>query len=92
MHDGVPYLPSILALLVYDTKLVHYLSMCCNVLKRVQKIQQVYDPKTEMVRDAHFLPLNINDSYNHNMNSVDLSDQLQNVYQIDHWMSKYKWW
>ena len=26
------------------------------------------------------------------MNSVGLSDQLWNVYQVDHWMRKYKWW
>ena len=44
-----------------------------------------------MVRDDHFLRLNVNDSYYHNMNLVGLSDQLQNVYQIDHWMCKYKW-
>ena len=25
------------------------------------------------------------------MNSVYLSDQLQNVYRVDHWMRKYEW-
>ena len=44
-----------------------------------------------MVRDAHFLRLNVNNLYNQNMNSVDLSDQLHNVYQVDHWVQKYKW-
>ena len=66
--------------------------MCCNVIKWVQKTRQVYDPDTQMVRDVDFLRLDINDSYNYNMISVDLSDQLRNVYQVDHWMGKCKWW
>ena len=57
--------------------------MCCNIIKWVQKTRQVYDLKAEMVSDAHFLRLNFNDPYNNNMNSVELSYQLQNVYQFD---------
>ena len=38
-----------------------------------------------------FVCLNVNDSYNQNMNSVGLSDELRNVYQFDHRMHKYKW-
>ena len=53
---------------------------------------QVYEPETEMVHDAHLLRLNVNKSYNDNMNLVDLSDKLRNVYRVDHWMRKYKWW
>ena len=54
---------------------------------------QVYDPGTEMVHDVHFFCLNVNDSYNHKMNFVDLSDPLRNVCRVDHWMCKYKgWW
>ena len=46
-----------------------------------------------MVRGAHLFCLNVNDSYNYNMHLVDLSDQLRNVYQVYHWMCKYKcWW
>ena len=66
--------------------------MCCNIIKWVHKTWQVYDLKAEMVRDAQFLRLNVNDSYNHNMNSVELSYQLQNVYQFYHHMCKYKMW
>ena len=64
---------------VYNTKPFHFISMCCNTVKQVQKKRQVYGSESDMVRDAHFLLLNVNDSYNHNINSVDLSDQLQNV-------------
>ena len=45
-----------------------------------------------MICDAPFLHLNFNDSYNHNMNLVDLSDKLRNLYRVEHWMRKYKWW
>ena len=46
-----------------------------------------------MVHGPHFLSFNDNNSYNHNMNSFDLSDQHWNVYQDDHWIRKYKlWW
>ena len=66
--------------------------MCCDASKWVQKTRQVYDPKTQMVRDAHFFSLNVKDSQNYNTNSVDLSDQIRNVYRVDHCMRKYKWW
>ena len=45
-----------------------------------------------MVCDTHFLRLNYNYSYDYNMKSVDLSDQLRNVYRVDHWMRKCEWW
>ena len=45
-------------------------------LNGFKKACQVYDPETDMVLDAHFLHLNVNNLYNHNMNSVDLSDQI----------------
>ncbi len=32
------------------------------------------------------------DEYNHNMNLVDMADQLQGVYRPDHWMRNRKWW
>ena len=53
---------------------------------------QVYDPKLDMVRYAQSLRLDLNNSYNYNMNSVDLSGQIWMVYQVYHWMRKYKWW
>ena len=77
---------------VYDTKPVIFISIGCNAIKWVQKKRQVYDPKTKMVSDVHFLSLNVNDYYNYNMNSFDLSDQLHNVHQVDNWVHKCKWW
>ena len=39
-----------------------------------------------------FLRLSINDSYNNNMNNVDIADQLCINYHPDCWMGKQKWW
>ena len=72
-------------------KPVNFLSVCCNTIKLVQKKHQGYELEKEIVRDTHFLRLNFNDSYNHNMTLVDLIDQLQSVYQVDQWMCKCKW-
>ena len=53
----------------------------------------MYDAETKMVHDTHFLCLNVNGFYNYNMNLVDFSDQLRNVYRVDHWIHNYKcWW
>ena len=79
MLDGVPDLPGIVAVSFYDTNLFHFISMCCNSIEWIQKKQQVYDPETKMVRDAHLLRLNVNDSYNYNINLVELRYQLWNV-------------
>ena len=84
---GVPNLPSIIAALFYDKNTVHFPLMCWNTINWSQKTRQMYDPE-KMVCDAHFLRLHVNDSYNYNMNSFDLSDQIWNVYQVDHWMHK----
>ena len=77
--DGVPDLPGIISVSFYDMKSVHFISMCCNTIKWVEKKRQVCDTETDMVRDTHFLRLNVNVSYNHNMNPVDLIDQLRNL-------------
>ena len=92
VFDGIHDLTSLFAVSFYDTKPVHFLLMIFNAVKWVQKIRQVYDPETQMVCDANFLHLNDNYSYSYNMNSFDLSDQLQYVCQVDLWMRMYKWW
>ena len=74
--DTVTNMPSLSTVLVNDTKYICFLSIFCNTIEWFKKACQVYDPETDMVLDAHFLHLNVNNLYNHNMNSVDLSDQL----------------
>ena len=70
MIDDIPDLPIPVAVSVYDKNTVHFILMCCNAIEWVQKIRQVYEPKSDMVRDTYFYRLNVNDLYNHNMNLV----------------------
>ena len=64
-----------------------------SILLFLENMESVWTPPPpQMVQDSHFLRLNVNDSYSYNINSVELSDQLQNVYRVNHWMWKYKWW
>ena len=52
--DGIPDLHGFFSVLYNETKPVHFLLMCSNAIKWVQKTGLVYDSKTQMVRDAHF--------------------------------------
>ena len=78
---------------VYDTKPVHFLSMCCEEIKWIEKTRQTWDKSTSCMRLGRFLRLCINDSYNLNMGDVDVSDQLRGSYRPDaKWTRKHKWW
>ena len=44
------------------------------------------------MRLGRFLRLVINDSYNMNMNNVDVADQLRGISLSDRWMRKQTWW
>ncbi len=52
----------------------------------------VWDRSSEIIQEETFLCLSVNDSYNMNMNNVNIADQLRNQYQPDKWMRKQKWW
>jgi len=84
--------PDLLAVSVYDTKPVHFLSMACDSVKWIEKSRRVYDKSSKKMVDSKFLRLNINDDYNNGMGDVDIADQLRFCYRFDHWMRKYKWW
>ena len=84
--------PTLLLLLLcwFMTHILFILFLCVatllyGLIKHIKCMNQ-----KKKVRDAHFLRLNVNDSYNYNMNSVDLSDKHKNVYQVDHWMRNNK--
>ena len=86
--DSLSDLTGLFDMMIYDTKLVHFLFVCCNAIIWVHKTRQVYDPESDIVCGAHLLLLDVKSSENNNMNSFGLSDKFWNVYQFDHWMRK----
>ena len=90
--SGDPEVPDLVAISVYDTKPVNFLSMCCETVQWVKKTRKIYDHSLNKVRERTFLRLNINDLYNKEMGDVDIADQIRGTYRIDKWMRKYKWW
>ena len=70
---------------VYDNKGVHFLSTCVMKIEWIQKERQTFDKVTGTMHIGTFLRLSINDTYNMNMNSVDMAvaDQLRGNYRPD---------
>jgi Transposase IS4 len=90
--DGDIECPNLLAVSVYDTKPVHFLTMNAEEIKWIECTKKVFSTETQRIETMKFLRLNINVDYNNKMNSVDNSDQLRQNYRFDHWMRKRKWW
>ncbi len=69
---------NLVAVSVYDTKPVHFLSMSCKSIEWIRKERKVWAPSLGRYDTIKFLRLNINDSYNKEMGHVDVSDHLWN--------------
>jgi hypothetical protein len=82
----------LVAVSIYDSKPVYFLTMAAEEIKWVECQKKVYCRETGKMESMKFLRVNINTDYNFKMNDVDCSDQLRNNYRFDHWMRKRKWW
>ena len=89
---GDPLCPDLVAVSVYDTKPVHFLSMTCDEVKWIRKTRKVFDKAKKKMVKGDFLRLNINDEYNNGMGGVDIADQLRGYYRFDKWQRTFKWW
>ena len=69
---GNPGCPHLVALLVYDTRPVHYLSMVSDSIRWVEKVRKVFNVDTNCLEKLVFLRLNQIDAYNNGMGDVDL--------------------
>ena len=87
-----PDCPDMCAVSVYDTKPVHFLTLCNSAIKWVQKKRKVFDKGRNLTEKIRFLRLNITDDYNNGMGQVDIADQLRGTYRFDKWLRNYKWW
>ena len=82
----------LVAVSVYDTKPVHFISSICDSIKWIDKNRKVWNEAKQEFSNMNFLRLNVNNDYNNDMNAVDIADQLRNNYRFDHWLRNFKWW
>ena len=84
---------NLLAISVYDTKPVYFLTNVAESIEWIKKSRKCFDPTKNETIDLPFHRLNIIDFYNYNMGNVDLADQLRNHYRYDSaWHRNRKWW
>ena len=57
---GVPLLPFLVAVSVYDTNPVHFLLMTCMYIVWIMKTRMVFDQDTGSIHTMKFLRLNVN--------------------------------
>ena len=82
--------PKLLALSVYDTNLVHLLSMMSESIHWANKQKNSFNVDANKFAHMDFLQLlNIN-YYNKVVGGFNLSDQLQNQYDVDAWVHNFK--
>jgi hypothetical protein len=92
MLKGDKDCPDLLAVSIYDTKPVHFISMVAEKIDWLKKSRSVYDPDQSKMVALNYLRLNMIDEYNMDMGHVDLADQLRGNYRMDRWLRQYKWW
>ena len=84
--------PSLIAISVYDTKPVHFISMTSDSIKWEEKSISVYSISIGQMSTMKLLRLNVNDDYNYGMGGSDIADHICGSYCFDHWLRNYKWW
>ena len=60
-------------------------------MKWIVKEKDVYNADTQKMKPMQFLLFNQINTYNYEMVSVDVADQLRVFYQLDHWLRNRKW-
>lgn len=62
-------------------------------VEMVEKERQVFNASTNSMQTIAFTRTNVQDTYNHLMNGVDVADQLRDAYPLDRpWVRTRKWW
>ena len=83
----------LVAISLYDTKPVYFLSNVCKEIKWIEKTKKVHDEAQQKYINMKFHRLEVIDFYNYNMGNVDVADQLRNAYRYDTvWHRNRKWW
>ncbi len=81
-----PVIKDFVTISVYDTKPVYFLPMASTGLKWIEKREKNFDQNSSTNVSIVYLWPEVMDMYNNGMNNVDLADQLQSNYHLNHWM------
>ena len=89
---GEPTMKDLVAISLYDVKPFDFMTNVWTDIRWIQKHRDFWSSSLQRMINIPYYRLNLIDIYNHNMNNVDISDQLRVVYQWGHWTRKRKWW
>ena len=84
--------PSLIAVYVYDSKPVNFISMKYDSIKWEKKSIPVYDRYIGWMGTMKFLRININNDYNYAIGGAYIADQIRGSCRFDCWLRNYKWW
>ena len=90
--EGDPGVKYLLAISIYDSKPVYFLSSVLDKVYWQIKTRKVYNPSTRKMYVMKYHRTNFQDRYNMDMDGVDRADQLVNYYEIGAHIRNTKWW
>ena len=91
MLEGDVECPDLVAFSLYDTNPFYFLYIAADKLVCNINEKEIYDKTTKKKARLQFYHNELKTFYNNYMNSVDVSDQLRNSYNFQHWMRNRNW-
>ena len=77
---GEPTMKYLVAIILYDVKPFYFTTNAWTEIRWIQKHRDVWGSSLQRTIKIPYYRFNVIDIYNHNMNNVDISDQLRVVY------------
>ena len=90
--EGDSIIKDLVAISLYDSQPVYFLSSVILYVKWTQFWKKVYGKKLDRKETLPFLRPNFVDDYNNDMNPVDRADQLRTSYNVGYGSRQRKWW
>ena len=75
---------------LYDLNPLYFMTNAWTEIRWIQKHREVWSSSLQQMIKMPYYRLNFIYIYNHNMNNVDISDQLRVIYWWYHWTRKRK--
>ena len=90
--EDCPDAPNMLAISVYDSKPVHFLTYHETCVMWLKQTKKVWNKRVKKMVEIEFWRLGVIQGYNKSMGWVDVADQLRNYYRMDKNMRNRKYW